>query len=142
MNIKQIKEQATDEQTFENGLIFYENGDVQNYRLETSNTINLSAEVSDYLVQANINDNDDLIEYKCICPSFQKNKGCCQHLVALLLTYYYDIDNKQKNINKVKTDIYTAKMLNKYTQKDINNIIINNFQKVHIIPRLHIEYNN
>lgn len=142
MNIKQIKEQATDEQTFENGLIFYENGDVQNYLLETSNTINLSAEVSDYLVQANINDNDDLIEYKCICPSFQKNKGCCQHLVALLLTYYYDIDNKQKNINKVKTDIYTAKMLNKYTQKDINNIIINNFQKVHIIPRLHIEYNN
>ena len=141
MNIKQIKEQATDDGIFENGLIYYNNGYVQNYCLNVSNTINLSAEVNNQ-VNAMINSNDDLIEYKCECQDFNKNDGCCKHLVALLLTYYYDIDNKQKNLNKIKTDIYAAKMLKKYTQKDLNDIIINNYQNAYLIPRLHIEYNN
>ncbi len=149
MNIKQIKQQAPNNLTFERGVDYYENGHVQNYQLNISDNINLNAEVIGslnnlYNVRAEINQYGELEDYDCQCQAFHTYKGCCKHIIALLLHYYYDIDHKPSHlkISGTKTDKYAANMIAKYTNKSINEVITEtNYQKVHLIPQLEI-YNN
>lgn len=149
MNIKQIKECATNGIIFERGVDYYENGHVKNYHLHISDIISLKAEVigslnSIYHVSADIDQNGKLIDYNCQCPAFNTYKGCCKHVIALLLNFYYDKDQKAKkfvNTNS-KTDVLAFEMITKYTNKSINDVILkSNHQKVHLIPKLDLNHN-
>lgn len=149
MNIKQIKAQANNDITFERGIDYYENGNVHNYKLNVTDTINIEAEVIGslnriYQVYAIINQNNELNEYSCECQAFKTYKGCCKHIIAVLLTYYYDIDNKPTHFEKmnIKTDKFAKKMINNYTQKNLNEVVLNNYQTVHLLPHLHLTYDN
>lgn len=147
MNIKQIKSQAFNLLTFERGVDYYEAGHVQNYHLNISNTISLAAEVigslnNIYQVSCEINRDDSLETSNCQCNAFQTYKGCCKHLIALLLNYYYDIDNKVTNFSTklTKTDKFAANMIASYTKRSINDILNTDYQVVNLIPRLEINY--
>ncbi len=148
MNIKQIKQTASNQITFERGVDYYENGHVQNYHINISRNIILTAEVigslnNIYQVSAEINELGELNDYNCQCKAFNTYKGSCKHIIALLLHYYYDIDNKPKHIGKnvTKTDKVASKMIAKYTNRSINEMMSEKtFQSVHIIPKLEIDY--
>jgi len=148
MNIKQIKQQAPNHITFERGVDYYENGHVQNYHMNISKNIALNAEVvgslnNIYQVRTEINEYGELEEYDCQCSAFHTYKGSCKHIIALLLHYYYDIDHKPTHFGQTftKTDKIAAKMIAKYTNKSINEIVSDtSFQKVHLIPQLDINH--
>ncbi|QVK19224.1 DEAD/DEAH box helicase [Mycoplasmatota bacterium] len=148
MNIKQIKQQASNQITFERGVDYYENGHVQNYHMNVSKNITLDAQVigslnNIYQVRAEFNEYNELEEYNCQCQAFNTYKGCCKHIIALLLHYYYDIDHKPTHFGQsvTKTDRIAAKMITNYTNKSINEVVSDtSFQKVHLIPQLDIDY--
>ncbi len=148
MNIKQIKQQAPNQLTFERGVDYYENGNVQNYHMNISKNIELRAEVigslnNIYQVSAEVNEYGELAEYDCQCQAFHTYKGSCKHIIALLLQYYYDIDHKPMHFGQfiTKTDKIAAKMISKYTNKSINEAItLQSFQNVQLTPQLEIDY--
>lgn len=149
MNIKQIKSKATNHITFERGVDYYENGYVQNYHFNASNYVELSAEVigslnNIYQVSASINEFEELVDCTCQCQAFNTYKGCCKHIIALLLTYYYDTSHRPKLVfhELTKTDKIAAKMISKYTNKSISGLLIESSNKnIQLIPKLEIDYN-
>lgn len=144
MNIKQIKGYATNNRTFERGLDYYESNHVQNYRLQTGDTITLTADVvgslnNIYKVKAEIGYDQNLKDYHCQCIAHETYKGCCKHVVALLLKYYYDIGHKPSLITQVqtKTDDEVRSMIKEYTTRNINLALQEtSYQKVRLIPHL------
>lgn len=144
MNIKQIKLYASNNRTFERGLDYYEANHVQNYHMHVGETISLTADVvgslnNIYKVKVEISLNQVLLNFDCQCLAHETYRGCCKHVIAVLLKYYYDIGHKPSLITQIQTitDDEARSMIKEYTTRNID-LALNetNYQKVRLIPRM------
>jgi SNF2 family DNA or RNA helicase len=122
-NTNDIKSYAENSITYNRGAKYYnENMVVELSRQKIQNkpedgyTTRYSALVkgksySSYNTTVILNDNGDITDFDCDCPTFSENMGSCKHIVAVMLKIYYNSHPKiisygdivfKKNINQPK----------------------------------------
>lgn len=153
ISLKTISSAATNRKTYELGYEYYSQRRVSNLTSNTSSSnghTHISADVLgskySYDVEITLDSDGKIIDHFCDCPSFYSYEGCCKHIVAALLQYYYRMVTEEHAPAKVKgaslTDTAARQMIRQYSNRIINSAVSNaNAQKVHLCPIIKINVN-
>lgn len=82
----QIMKEAGDRPTYSRGCAYYNAGRVMGLELdEASNSFEATVRGEyDYTVGVELDHRNELRDYYCECPAYQKYEGACKHIVAVL----------------------------------------------------------
>lgn len=151
ISLKTISTVATNKKTYERGFEYYNQRRVLNLKSETdkiSGNTHISADVqgSQFLYQVEITLSADgkLLDHFCDCPSFYSYEGCCKHIVATLLQYYYKSVTQPQTPTTIRnaslTDSIAKRMINQYSNKIVNKAVSSaTEQKIKLEPIIHID---
>jgi SNF2 family DNA or RNA helicase len=146
ISLKNIATSATNKKTYERGVEYYNQRRVSSLKSEYdagSGHTHVSADVAGskyaYGVEVTLDSEGKLIDHFCDCPAFYSFEGCCKHIVAMLLQYYYrkvtEVHAPVKLKNIVVTDSAASRMIKQYSDKIINSAVSSASQKkVRLIP--------
>jgi uncharacterized Zn finger protein len=86
-----IIRQQTTNQSYDRGVGYYRSNSVRkvvcrDYTLQSQ----VSGRGKKYLVQVDLDDQDDVRTAWCTCPYHESNDGWCKHIVATLLVFIYE----------------------------------------------------
>ncbi len=146
ISLKNIATSATNKKTYERGVEYYNqrrvSGLCSEYNSATGNT-HVSADVAgskySYESEVTLDSEGKLINHFCDCPAFYSFEGCCKHIVAMLLQYYYRKVTEEHAPVKLKcavaTDSAARRMIKQYSDKIINSAVsMASQKKVRLIP--------
>jgi superfamily II DNA or RNA helicase len=151
ISLKTISSVATNKKTYERGFEYYNQRRVSNLVSETNpldGHTHISAEVLgskySYEVEVTLDAEGKLVYHFCDCPAFYSYEGCCKHIVAVLLQYYYRMVTEDHAPVRLKggtvTDSAARQMIKQYSDRMINSAVSNaSVQKVRLIPVVKID---
>lgn len=134
ISLKTISSVATNKKTYEKGFEYYNQRRVSNLKYETdklSGNTHISAEVQgakfSYEVEVTLTQGGELLDHFCDCPAFYSFEGCCKHIVAVLLQYYYrsvtEISAPTTHHSSTLTDSAARRMISRYSNRLINRAV-------------------
>lgn len=152
LRMQDIAAAAANRATFQRGVEYYGQRRVSRLKIEPdieNGGKKITADVKGgkytYEVEISLNDKNELEEGWCDCPAFYQYDGCCKHIVAVLLCYYYICKSTAPEIrqiaNSTVTDHYAARMLNSYSKRQLSEAMGSALiKKVKLEPVLDYDY--
>lgn len=146
ISLKNIAASATNKKTYEHGVEYYNERRVSKLNSETdalTGRTHITADVLgskySYEVEVNLDSDDSILDHFCDCPAFYTYEGCCKHIIAALLQYYYkkvtEVSAPVQIKNVSATDNAARRMIKQYSDKLINSALTSaSLNKVHIEP--------
>lgn len=153
ISLKNIAAAATNKKTYERGVEYYDQRRISNLIVKkepNSPRTHISADVqgskASYDVEMTLDENGGLVSHYCDCPAFYSYEGCCKHVVAVLLQYYYRriLENEQPVNHSLQRDLQTdslsQQMIKKYSEKLINGAVaLASQKKARLSPALEFD---
>lgn len=150
ISLKNISSFATNKKTYERGFEYYNERRVVNLAFSTSpgdGRVHISAEVQgkfSYGVEVTLDRDGNLLDHFCDCPAFYSFEGCCKHIVAVLLQYYYRRVTEAHAPAQIKggpaTDSAARQMIRQYSDRVINSAVSDaSAQKVKLVPLIGLD---
>lgn len=152
LRMQDISAAASNRATFQRGVEYYSQRRVSRLRIvldtEQGGT-KLTADVNGgkyiYEIEINLNEKSEIMECWCDCPAFYQYQGCCKHIVAVLLTYYYikmsDPAKQKTSAKKTETDNFALRMLDVYSKSQINDAMgMAILKKARLVSTLEYDY--
>lgn len=146
ISLKSIATAATNKKTYEQGAEYYNQRRVSKLKSETdtsTGTTHISAEVLgskfSYEIEVTLDSSGKILDHFCDCPAFYSFEGCCKHIVAVLLQYYYRRVTETRPPVQLKnytaTDSTARRMIQHYSDKLINGAVSGaSPNKVSLVP--------
>jgi SNF2 family DNA or RNA helicase len=153
ISLNTIATAATNKKTYERGFEYYNERRVSNIDFKqdvATGCTHISAEVLgnqlSYSVEVTLDADGSILDHYCDCPAFYSYEGCCKHIVAVLLQYYYYKVTQASEPAHIKaatlTDATARRMIKQYSDKIINKAVTEgSAEKIRLVPVIKIDSN-
>ena len=149
LRLQDIAAAASNSASYARGVEYYNQRRVTKLKvspLKGGTGIKLTADVRggkySYEVELELEDSGGITENWCDCPAFYEYSGCCKHIIAVLLSYFYMHKSSQQTklfLGEAITDRFADRMLTSYTKRLVSEAIALSLpKKVHL--QLLLEY--
>ncbi len=145
ISLKAISGAATNKKTYERGLEYYNQRRVERLREEPDRSGDGTRILADvqgkysYECEASLGADGQIRDHFCDCPAFYSYEGCCKHIVAMLLQYYYRKVTEAAPLPKIREATATSnaakQLIRRYSDRLVNSAVSGALpEKVRLTP--------